>query len=130
MRVAAFEYLKLQQSKQDKIKNIEYQKFEMQGYLADGDRNTNLSKVIFKARGRNLDIKLQKKWKYDDILCSGCKTNEESGEEVLNCKSFGENKEKVSYSMFFSDLVKEQTKVGNKMMKNLKERKRIREEVT
>ena len=130
IRVAAFEYLKMQQSKQDKIKNIEYQKLEMQEYLANGDRNINLSKVIFKARGRNLDIKLQKKWKYDNKLCSGCKTNEESGEELLNCKSFGENKEKVSYSMFFSDLVKEQTKVGNKMMKNLKERKRIREEVT
>ena len=77
-----------------------------------------------------MDIKLHKKWKYDDKLCSGCKTNEESGEELLSCKSFGENKEKVSYSMFFSDLVKEQTNKQTKMMKNLKERKRIREEVT
>ena len=32
----------------------------MQEYLSDGDRNVNVSKVIFKARGKTLDIKIQK----------------------------------------------------------------------
>ena len=32
----------------------------MQEYLADGDRNTDISKLIFKARRKTLDIKLQK----------------------------------------------------------------------
>ena len=56
--------------------------------LLDGDRNKNISETIFKAKGKTLDIKLQKKWKYDDKLCSGCYENEESGEEILSCKSF------------------------------------------
>ena len=30
----------------------------MQEYMMDGDRNTNVFKVINKARGRTLDIKL------------------------------------------------------------------------
>jgi hypothetical protein len=55
----------------------------MQEYLADGDRNTAIFfKPIFKARRKTLDIKLHKKWKYDDKLCSGCKINEESCEEI------------------------------------------------
>ena len=78
---AAFKYLKNEQMKQKKILDIQYSKLQMQEYLADGDR-TDISKLIFKARGKTLDIKLHKKWKYDDILCSGCKINQESGKEI------------------------------------------------
>ena len=38
----------------------------------DQSRNINVSKVIYKARGSSLDIKLQKKCKYDDKFCTGC----------------------------------------------------------
>ena len=102
----------------------------MQEYLADGDRNTDISKLIFKARGKTLEIKLHKKWKYDDALCSGCKINQESGEEILSCDSFGQNKEKVMYSGFFSSSVEEQVSVAKVMFQKLKIRKKIREEVT
>ena len=54
-----------------------------------------MSKVIYQARGQILDIKMQKKWKFDDKLCSGCNLEKESGEEILHCKSFGENSEKL-----------------------------------
>ena len=47
----------------------------MQDYLLDGDRNINISKIIYKARGQNLDIKTQKMWQYNDDLCEGCKEN-------------------------------------------------------
>ena len=87
-------------------------------------------KVIYKARGSSLDIKLQKKWKYDDKLCTGCNLMEESGEEILKCKNLGENEEEVPYGWFYSDLVEEQVSVGKIMMKKLKERKRLREGVT
>ena len=54
MKIAAFAYLKAQQQKQDKIKSIVFTKLEMQDYLANGDRNINVSKLIFKARGNPL----------------------------------------------------------------------------
>ena len=84
---AAFSYLEEQKNKQKKIKDILYSKLEMQEYLVDGDRNNNISKVIYKARGMTLDIKTQKKWKYSDTLCSGCLVNEETGEEILRCEN-------------------------------------------
>ena len=57
---AAFSYLEEQKNKQEKIKDIFYYNLEMQEYLSDGDRNVNVSKIIYKARGKTLDIKLQK----------------------------------------------------------------------
>ena len=62
---AAFKYLeekKNEPGKQTKIKQLKYEKLETQEYLPEGNRNTVLSKLIFKARGRNLDIKGHKKY--------------------------------------------------------------------
>ena len=130
IKIAAFCYLKCEQSKQEKIKDITYSKLEMQEYLADGDRNINLARQIYKARGQILDIKLQKRWKYSDKLCTGCNLVEESGEEILKCKSIGENEDGITYDCFFSDLVENQVSVAKLMMKKLEIRRKLREEVT
>ena len=82
--------------------DIEYSKLEMQEYLLCGDRNTSISKFIFKARGCNLDIKTQKKWKYDD---------------------------NITYSWFYGNSVSEQISVAKLMMIKLKTRQKLREEV-
>ena len=127
---AAFSYLEEQKTKQKKIKNIVYSKLEMQEYLVDGDRDTRVSKMIYKARGKTLDIKLHKKWKYSDTLCTGCQVNEESGEEILRCEILGENVQKISYKWFYSRLVSDQISAGKVMMKKLKEKDKIIEEIT
>ena len=126
----ALVFLKSQQMKQEKIKNIEYKELKMQDYLAQGDRNISISKIIYKARGQTLDIKMHKKWKYDDISCVGCNKNNESGEEILRCENLGKNEEKLEYDLFFSEFVMKQISVGKIMIKKLKKRKKIREEVT
>ena len=77
-----------------------------------------------------MDIELHKKWKFEDKICSGCGINEESWEEILQCDSFGENSDNVPYSWFYSSSVDEQVCVAKVMMKKLKNRKNIREEVT
>ena len=129
-RLAGFEYLKSEKSKQTKIMNIPYDRLEMQEYLLNGDRNVKISRLIFKARGNTLDIKTQKKWKYTDKLCSGCEVNDETGDEILNCKNFGENVENFAYSWFFRDSVEDQILVAKSMMTKLERRRKIREEIT
>ena len=128
-RQAAYKYLIDQKSKQSKISDIKYSELKMQLYLAEGERDIRLTKLIFKARGRTLDIKMDKKWKYDDTSCSGCKINEETGEEIMRCKDLGDNDENVSYKCFFEDLP-EQIKAAKILDKKLKRREKIREEVT
>ena len=60
----------------------------MQEYLYKGNENTNTSILIFKARAQKLDIKMHKKWKYDDTVCVGCGQKDETGEEILTCIFF------------------------------------------
>ena len=126
----AFMYLRNQQTKQEKIKNIQYKELKMQDYLADGDRKISVSKVIYKARGMSLDIKMQKRWKYEDIKCLGCQERSETGEEILQCEKLGLNENQAQYSWFFSNLVSKQRAAGKVMVEKLKKRKRIREEIT
>ena len=129
-KMAALKYLNKEKLKQSKILNIEHTKLEMEEYLLDCDRNVKVPKFIFKARSKTVDIKVQKSWKYDDKLCSGCKQKEESGNEILFCKSYGENVKNITYSWFYSENVQDQVSAAKLMMEKLKVRKRIREEVT
>ena len=38
--------------------------------MDEGDRNILVSKMIYRLRGITLDIKMQKTWKYDDLLAA------------------------------------------------------------
>ena len=62
----------------------------MQEYLLEGNKNIQISKLIFKARGKTLDIKTYKKWKYDDDLCVGCGVNVETVDEILTCTGYSD----------------------------------------
>ena len=104
----------------------------MQEYLLEGNKNTNICRLIFKARGRNLDLKTHKKWKYEDDLCVGCGENVESEEEFIRCEglktSNEESSEKFSYNWFFEDSVSKMIMVASMIEKRLKRRKKILEE--
>ena len=90
-----------------------------------------MSKLIFKARSCTLDIKLQQKWKYADRTCIGCKTREESGEELLTCDILNyENKvatNPISYEWFYSKSVCDMVEAGKVMENGLKQREKILE---
>ena len=67
-----FKYLLEEKAKQSKILNLQYNKLEMQEYICEGSRNKEITQVIYKARGKSLDIKTHKNWKYEDLQCIGC----------------------------------------------------------
>ena len=115
-----------QQKKQSKILHIQYKSLELQEYLLEGNKNINVSKFIFKARSQTLDIKTQKKWKYDDKACVGCNVREETGEEILNCWYFGKDEQTkpITYDMFYG-AISDMIMVANVMMKKLKVRENI-----
>ena len=132
---AAFKYLeekKNEPGKQTKIKQLKYEKLEIQEYLLEGNRNTVLSKLIFKARGRNLDIKGHKKWKYEDDICVGCQSKQESEQELIDCPGLKsqnlESQEDISYSVVFGNNLSEMFKLAQIMQSRLKLRKKILDE--
>ena len=128
---AAFKYLHEEKQKQTKISSLQYQKLEIQEYFIDGNCNKKVSKIIFKARSKTLDIKLQKRWKYADLLCIGCKLLEESGDEIMLCEVLNnENKSSeipVNYDWFFSKNIHDVVKAGKVMNDGLKRRHEILE---
>ena len=71
---AAFEYLIKKKNSRTKIQDLQYSKLEIQEYLLEGSANTEISKIIYKCRGKTLYIKTHKSWKYDDKLCLGCQS--------------------------------------------------------
>ena len=132
--IAAFKYLieqKNKPGKHTKIKNIEYKQLGIQEYLLEGNFNTELSKVIFKMRGKTLEIKDHKKWKYDDNLCVGCSTNIETENELLSCPGYCEKDEEIyenlSYNVVFGDSVTEMVRVAKEIRKRLKVREKLME---
>ena len=129
VKLAAFNYLIAQQKKQTKILDIQYKTLEMQEYLLEGNKSIEVSKFIFKARSKTLDIKMQRKWKYEDKLCTGCKVREETGEEILTCTYFEETDEEnakpMTYDMFYCESTSDMILVAKCMMARLKRRKTI-----
>ena len=129
---AGFNHLLKEKNKQKKIVDIEYKKLEMQEYLKEGNRNTRMSKIIFKARGKNLEIKMHKKWRYSDVICVGCGEKVESEEELLLCDGFLGNKEipteNIKYSWLFGSSVSLMVKVAKSIEMRLKVRKSLIED--
>ena len=72
-----------------------YDELCMQEYLLDGNVNTKISQLIFKARSMTLDIKMQKKWKYSDTTYIGCGRNNETGQEILSCDRYVDGKDEI-----------------------------------
>ena len=87
--------------------------------------------MIFAARGRNLEIKEHKKWKYSDNICVGCDKENESENELLSCPGLvkqGHHKTKLLYESLYSENTYEMFRVGTEIRKRLKCRKKILEE--
>ena len=120
---AGFRNLLGEKSKQSKIIDIEYKSLKIQDYLLDGNKNIELSKLIFKARGQTLDIKTQKKWRYSDNVCTGCDLNLETIEEILTCSGLikHDEVEEIGRDESFLDIVM----VAIRLKKRLKVRQQI-----
>ena len=129
---AGFNYLKEKISGQN-IAHITYDELSLQEYLLDGNINTKMSQLIFKARSMTLDIKMQKKWKYSDTTCIGCGLNDETGQELLSCDGYVDGKDErqkipLLYSIFYFGRPSEMFQLAKGLNKKLKWRdKRIEE---
>ena len=108
---------------------MEYETLEIQEYLLEGNESTELSQVIYKIRGKNLEIKALKKWKYKDNICVGCEMRDETEEEFLSCPGLSEdNENNISYNLVYGKSVKEMIRVAKCVRKRLKTRLKILEE--
>ena len=82
-------------------------------------------------RGKTLEIKEHKKWKYENVICVGCGKNIETEKELLECPGFCEgvdtSMEKLPYSVVFGGKVSDMVRVAKEVRKRLKVREKILE---
>ena len=114
-RIAAFQYLKILQSKHTKIENIQYDKFETQSYLTSPMFTNNEVNLLHALRSRTVNVKCNFSSKHkDDLLCPLCSEECDDQLHLLNCiilkrklrtKVTANNK--VAYSDIFGDASKQ-----------------------
>ena len=132
---AAFSYLLKEKNKQTKISHIHYSDLQIQEYLLEGNRNTEMSKLIYKARGMCLDLKTHKKWKYKDDICVRCEKHSETGDLFIYCSGYGEGKhdkeiKNMQYNIFFDGSSSEMHILAKVISRRLKIREKLLEEIT
>ena len=123
---AGFKYL-IERISSQNISHIKYKTLEMQDYLLDGNKNVKVAQFISKARSMTLDIKMQRKWKYKDMLCIGFGEENETGEAILKCSGYSEftsEDKPVVYSLFYYGNALEMAEVAKIMLKRLKVREK------
>ena len=75
-----------------------------------------------------MDIKAQKKWKYEDKLCIGCSMKDETGEEILLCRKLSDTNnenEQMNYNWFYENSINDMVKVAKNLSERLKNRQKI-----
>ena len=83
---AALQYLKTENNKKTKTKDIDFESLEMSEYLAR-NKNSKLTKYIFKVRSGTLGIKEWCQWKFEDNLCVGCELKAETISHFMQCSA-------------------------------------------
>ena len=93
-----------------KLKNIEYNNFEMQKYLLSSEMTTSLKRITFKARMGMLPVGFNFGNK---VPCFACEKSDDTGRHLLECavlkmasSDLLENTESVFNEIFSTDMTK------------------------
>ena len=88
----AFEHLKQKKQSHSKMMNIEYNYYNIQGYLKSYSILSNKEKqLLFKFRTRMAEVKNNFRNMFDNQCCTLCKENNEDQYHLLNCTALGNN---------------------------------------
>ena len=89
IKESAFKFLVKEKSDKSKVKDIEYNKFEIQKYIVSKLFTNYEVELLQKIRSRNLDVKCNFKTRYSTFLeCSldGCSSQLENQPHLMKCK--------------------------------------------
>ena len=116
-----------------KVAHIQFKELKIQEYLEPNSTSIQLSKFIFHARSRMLDMKVNfKNRPHSDLLCLTCRAPDslDSQQHLLECPSLMDtevvNQDEVpKYLDLFSNDIKKQTIVASVLEKKFRKRKQL-----
>ena len=106
----AFEYLNNKLKQRQNYSEVKYEKLNMSKYLYEDFGYTVKEKQnLFYCRMNDLDVKDNRRWKYDDLICRSCndQTKIETQQHVICCKFLVERNMKITYLPSYSELYNE-----------------------
>ena len=106
----AFKYLNNKLKQRQNYSEVKYSNLNMSKYLHEDLGYTVKEKQnLFQCRMNDLDVKANRRWKYDDITCRSCKdqTKPETQQHVICCKSLVDRNMKITYLPSYSELYSE-----------------------
>ena len=127
IKVAAFNYLKCLQAEHSKIRDIKYEKLEMQPYMNSPDMNAEDIALMFALRTRCIrNIRADFSGMFPNILCPLCGKHDDKLENVSACEHLTHvPKNGANYSDVFTKSVQFQKLTMQQMRALLEERERI-----
>ena len=71
----------------------------------DTDMSIEEKKWLLKCRGEDIPVKANRRWQFENIICSSCNTNsEETQSHILECKTLIGPSEIVTYIPNYREL--------------------------
>ena len=131
INAAAFKWLMEEKVNKSKLKDLNYEKLEMQNYLGINNLETSEKKFLFLMRTRMLDIKSNFRNGHSDFYCHLCGGNLDQ-KHILECKKLLENntdilRGKAEYSDIFHKDITKQTSIL-RIFRNLWKKRNIMNE--
>ena len=130
--VKALEYLNCLKAKHSKVLHIQHQSLQLQQYFSpENVSNVQLSKFLFQARSRMLNLRgnFKQKYKKNDWNCElGCQI-EESQEHLLFCEKLSDSavsiQQVANYHDLFSNQLEKQLTVASILQERSVRRKKM-----
>ena len=92
IKILALDYLQNLKMKHSKVKEIQYETFEIQQYMLHRDFSNNDKELLFKLRTRMINVKSNFRNQYENVLCQLCDNGaEESQSHLLECPTLLDN---------------------------------------
>ena len=84
---------------------------------------------LFQCRTRDINVKANRPWKFDDIKCITCNKHAETQEHILECDMLFKKNDYITYipehSELFSSCVEDQIYISRVIFENMKIRDNI-----
>ena len=107
---SAFEYLNNKLKQRQNYSELQYEDLNMAKYFyEDLGYVVKEKQNLFQCRMNDLDVKANRRWKYEDITCRSCKdqTKLETQQHVICCKSLVNRNMKSTYFSSYKELYSE-----------------------
>ena len=125
----AFEDLIKLKNTHNKVKNINFSEFKMQGYLKTTLLSNHEAKFLFHSRCRMLPVRTNYGSSFSEHFCPLCKTIEDTQSYLLFCDTLENQNVLVSsvpeYDHLFSSKVEDQVVIVKVLKQKFEERKKL-----